>query len=529
MKHKKTIIISVIVLAISFILIALFNSTYALFSSDDYAKLPESYSTGLLQITANSISDNISLDNALPITDEDGMLTEAYVFTIKNVGNLNYKFDIKLLSSGNRETSFSPQYIKIQVDDGSAMKLSDLVNGIIKEDITLNVGESIDVSVRIWLSIETPNTELGKSFNCKIITDGQAVYTETNYDAETETFVDYITTLYLNNKDKVVTNNNIEYQYSTSVGLMNDRLGGTTEDYDAGNIRYYGGKPNNYIDIGDRTNDGKVILYRVIGLFNDIELEDGTTKDLIKVIRDEPIGKYAWDNKTNGIGSSLSNEASNDWTDSRLMMLLNPGYNLYNTSNPLLDSSGNTIYGYEGSLWWNSKSGTCYSGSSNGTTSCDFTSSGLSSDIQDKIEIIKWNIGGCSSCQQYSNYMYNCERGTDTYSGFSSEWIGKIALMYPSDFGYSGDFQYCIKTLWNYNGNGCPSYNWLVRNDSRQWLLTHRTNNSNQVFYALSGGDMGNNSALYSAYSIRPTFYLRDNLSLMYGTGSVDDPYVLTD
>ena len=28
---------------------------------------------------------------------------------------------------------------------------------------------------------------------------------------------------------------------------MNDRLGGTTDDYNAGNIRYYGATPNNYV------------------------------------------------------------------------------------------------------------------------------------------------------------------------------------------------------------------------------------------------------------------------------------------
>lgn len=38
----------------------------------------------------------------------------------------------------------------------------------------------------------------------------------------------------------MVTNYDVEYNYATSVSLMNDRLDGTTEDLDAGNIRYFG-------------------------------------------------------------------------------------------------------------------------------------------------------------------------------------------------------------------------------------------------------------------------------------------------
>lgn len=47
------------------------------------------------------------------------------------------------------------------------------------------------------------------------------------------------------------------------------------------------------------------------------------------------------------------------------MKLLNPGYES--------ESVG-------GSLYYNSKSGTCYNGTKNATTSCDFTSSGIKND-----------------------------------------------------------------------------------------------------------------------------------------------------
>ena len=75
MRHKKIVTIGIILLAISFIVIALSNSTYALFSNDAYGANTNAYTTGMLSIEASSKSETISLTNALPITDEEGLKT----------------------------------------------------------------------------------------------------------------------------------------------------------------------------------------------------------------------------------------------------------------------------------------------------------------------------------------------------------------------------------------------------------------------------------------------------------------------
>lgn len=187
MNNNKISKIILIVLSIGLVISALVSVTYALFSNDIYAVNPDVYSTGLLSIEAKSKSENISLANALPITDEEGLASTPYIFTIKNVGNLDYKFDVKLLSAGDSASTFSPQYIKLQIDDGEVVTLYDLTNSEIKSDITLLAGESVDISLRVWLSIDlendfynTPNSELGKVFESKIVTDGQAIYTNNN-------------------------------------------------------------------------------------------------------------------------------------------------------------------------------------------------------------------------------------------------------------------------------------------------------------------------------------------------------------
>ena len=179
-KNKKKIIIGVIVLAISLIGISLINSTYSLFYHEDTASNTDAYSTGLLSIIASSKGENISLSNALPMSDSEGEATTPYTFTIKNIGNLDYEFNVKLLSTGDSSTTIDSRYIKVKVDDGSPATLSSLTSSIIKSDVTLAAGESIDISIRVWLSNDTPNTQIGKVFNSKIVTDGQAVYTSSN-------------------------------------------------------------------------------------------------------------------------------------------------------------------------------------------------------------------------------------------------------------------------------------------------------------------------------------------------------------
>ena len=174
-------------------------------------------------------------------------------------------------------------------------------------------------------------------------------------------------------------NNSITYNYAniydtdsddnSNGGLMNDRLGGTTTSLDGGNIRYYGASPNNYIyfNCSDYSNQSASTCetWRIIGVF------DGK----LKLIRNECIGNYSWDNKNKCTGSEAY-YGNNDWTTARLMNLHNPS-NYYINDNKDKDSEGNYL-GY--SLYYNSAPGKCYSGQNNATVDCDFTSKGIKND-----------------------------------------------------------------------------------------------------------------------------------------------------
>ena len=499
MKNKKNIKIAVIILSIVLVVIAISTATYSLFYSESTAANPESYSTGLLSITATSKSDNISLTDALPMTDEDGINSTPYTFSIKNIGNLDYKFNIKLLSTSSN--TISPQYIKLKIDDGEVITLSSLTNSIIKSDVTLKAKESIDITIRVWLSIDTPNSEIGKTFNSKLVADGQAVYTTTNY--EIETIADTITNLYSPNT--TVTNNSITYNYDNINNLMEDTQG---------NIRYYGPSPNNHIYFNcDAYPETNCELWRIIGVV------DGK----VKLIRNDSIGTYSWDTSASTVNSG---SGINEWSEADLMKLLNPGYE----SNTDLNNSGTSIP-VNNSLYYNSGSGTCYNGQSNATTTCDFTSTGIKNDTtRNMISDSTYYLGGGEDSRIYSNASLTMERGTTVISSPSdgitrtTSWIGKIGLMYPSDYGYATDFTKCSQTLWYYFRSTCKSNDWLY-NSAYQWLLTPNSSGARTMWYVSSAGDVSYDGSLTNTFGVRPVLNLDSVLVIESGSGTESDPY----
>ena len=247
-KKKIMIIVSSIIL----VLAALFTTTYSLFYKEDVAANPSNYSTGLLQIEATSLSDTISLDSALPMTDEEGIETTPYVFSIKNTGNIDYKFDVKLLSTSSN--TINSQYIKLKIDNGNPVVLSSLTNSIIKSNVVVKAKESINITLRVWLSKDTPNTEIGKTFNSQIVIDGQSIYTSTNNDpaldtltnlglsVDTEHTPDFTTV----SGNSGIKKNNIGDTLAT--GLGDGTNGIYKSEDDLGNSYYFRGNvTNNYV------------------------------------------------------------------------------------------------------------------------------------------------------------------------------------------------------------------------------------------------------------------------------------------
>ena len=265
------------------------------------------------------------------------------------------------------------------------------------------------------------------------------------------------------------------------------------------NLRYVGANPKNYVRFNNE-------LWRIIGVFNNIDNGNNTKETRIKLIRDESIGEYSWNSK--------DSNKSNDWTDSNLKEVLNNG------------------------PYWNRTSGSCPSGRDGATTSCDFSTNGLTEEAKTMISDAVWNLGGIPDSGRTAAEFYSYERGTEVYSGHATTWTGKIGLMYPSDSGYatSGgnttnrDACLDIDLYYWYDSYGsdypdCYNNDWLYSN--YQWTLTPHSPTSYNAFYIKENGSV---SGIYvdNTHAIFPTLYLNSNVKITNGEGTESNPFILS-
>ena len=427
LKDKRVVMT---LLAIILVLVVMSSTTYALFFKVHTMENVESYTTGVLEITVEE-GTALSLSNSLPMEDSEGSSLTPYTFKVTNTGNLAYTFDLKLLST-TTSNQINSKYIKVKLDNNEPVLLSSLSNGLIASDLTLNPNESVTMSIRIWLSIDTPNTEIGKNFSAKIVTDGVG----SEYVVP-DTGAYYIESLLTSNPE-----------------TMNN------DDPD-GNVRYMGADPNNYVSFNNE-------LWRIIGVFDVKSSEDGPTEKRLKIIRDESLGNMAWDDGN-----------VNDWSQASLQEYLNGDYY-----------------------------------------------SSLTSESQALIGDAYWNLGGWNTPEIYANQIYRYERGTTVYSGNNTEWIGEIALMYPSDYLYSSNIGSCRTDVLWWNNYGCASASWLFSSQS-EWLLTQNSSSSYSAFYVYKDGYVVMSNSLKDSYGIHPVLYLKSTVKITEGDGTSGNPYTL--
>ena len=313
-----------------------------------------------------------------------------------------------------------------------------------------------------------------------------------------------ITDIYNNGNKSTVVSNSITYNYVTSNSIMNDRRGSPKIGINSGNIRYYGINPNNYIyfNCSDYNNQtaSTCEIWRIIGVF------DGK----VKIMRGSQIGTLAWDQDKNSDTSLTTYD--NNWTTATLMELLNNKYYNGNTSG---------IVSY-------------YSNSDGSTVSnLDMTSIGLKNDVtRNMIDTETWHLGGWFSALIDTAKMYKYENSTNIYTGRDLTWDGKIALVYPSDYGYAVDFNNCSQTLYNYNLIYCLKNNWMyniITNNGNNigWVLTPISNDGVSVWHVNSQGYMRDLHSSYLDSGVIPTLYLKQNIDISGGNGNSSSPYQL--
>ena len=410
-------------------------------------------------------------------TFSDGMM-HYYIKEVNRPANSNVTANYVI----KPETGKTEDYYKNQTVPGNetytgythgtfknGKKYTEMVTGIFPASLN-------DQTITFNLIIQFPDnnenqdSEKGKTFNGKVVV---------NYEPK------YIST-YLTKLDK------------TKNGLEEDK---TTDK----NLRYVGASPKNYLKFNDE-------IWRIIGLFNNIttidEQGNEKTESLVKIVRNDSLGNYSWDSSESTINSGWG---INEWSQADLMTELNTDY-----INPNPTS--------ETTLWYNGQNN-----AKNGTY--DY-SKNIKSSWVDKVANVRWNLGGYNTYSVSALNMYNAERGTLHISNPSdgktrtNTWDGKIALMYPSDYGYASTGAACRNGLYKCNDADSKANNWLF-NSAYQLTLSPYSGYAFNVFYVVSGGYVYYNHA-YLPYGVRPALFLKSDVVIAGGTGeSVENAYTL--
>lgn len=498
-KEKKYMIIGIFILMITLVGGV---GTYAWFTWKSTSNTSLTMTIGKMADVTFSSGNDISTNKLAPVYNyTDGEKT-TFIINNRDTTNtfLKYKILLDITSIADELKSTNLKYKLLSnntiLAEGNFSTFDNGSTNTLYED-TLNTGVT-DFVFYLYIDGNEENNlnMMNKQLNgtLKVTTESSPV-----------NFASYVDAKYSTSTKTVVTNNNISYNYVPSLSLINDKQGGTALDED-GNIRYYGASPNNYVYFNCSTYPTtNCELWRIIGTFG----------DKVKIVRNESIGKYSWDNKDKTTGAE-TNYGKNDWTDARLMKLLNPGYD-------------NESVG--GSLYYNAKSGTCYVNQNNATTACNFTSTGIKNDTtKNIIAEVTYNTAGYNDATLYPNEIYTYERGSTVYSGRQTTWTGKIGLMYPSDYGYASDLTKCREKINNYNASTCSQNNWIY-NMGSLWLLTHDSARSDRSWSINSSGNAsvnGNgNGSTSNGLLVFPSLFLSSDVKIISGNGSINNPYQL--
>ena len=153
----------------------------------------------------------------------------------------------------------------------------------------------------------------------------------------------------------------------------------------------------------------------------------------------------------------------------------------------------------------------------------------------------KWYLGGASNYTSSSNglasHFYSYERGTAVYnSSRSTNWIGKVGLIYPSDYGYatsggnSRNRASCMaKELYSWDDSSysdCKNNDWLLNTSQDQWTMSPRAVDSDHVFHVDSAGVVYDRYA-FDTLAGRPVVHLKSTIKVISGSGTTSSPYIL--
>ena len=493
-KSKKTVIfLSVIVIVAAIIFISFSYFTPNITEENNYTT-SGSATGGTPNITYTDVTSGINLTGTYPMVDEEGLTLDPYTFNIRNNESESIVYEIYLQTeTGN---TVPDNLVNFSLDSSAPSTLStkpeDTPSTGYSHSYKIKTGElgagaNKDFNLQVWFNESgTIATVQNKNWYGKIFVKARfgmlGAGTIKNIVAGEPT-----------NTTDVITKTAPEGATCTNT-LAYD---GTIDN----NLRYVGSNPCNYV-----TFNGETAGWRIVGVMNNIDDGTGNTETRIKLRKRNRLGStYSWDTSSS---DSSSGWGEMDWTQADLMYELNGDY---------LDTTLT-----ENTYWYN--------GQNNQKTAVFDISKRLNSTAQNQISNAKWYLGEHYYDTSTASQFYSYERSTNqTGTARPTTWVGKVALVYPSDFGFAiggSNRSTCLGMgLSSYNGSNCKGNNYISSSTSKNiFTITTQSYGNNQVF-VLRG-------YLYKllpagANEVYPTVYLKSDVEITGGDGSIDNPYTL--
>ena len=570
-KAKIYMIFSLIVLVI----VVIVSGTYAYYvwttSDSDTTKIVAG--VGAATVTFDGGSDINA--NLRPVSDKSKGIVKNISVKGDTTGLVfNMYLDITSIDTGLKDESFRYELYKgtTKVKEGNFSD-SYLTSNTVTctknntNHIVLLTNESISTSktsytLYIWIdgaNYTNPNTMMNKTFSFKLHADGEGAVLKGPTAAET------ITKLYMNAAKATVTNNSITYNTAPSVSLMNDRLGGTTEDLDAGNIRYYGASPNNYIyfncaaypgiyyawqssntqeHLNNPKSESECLTnfnnifncstnYTAMGFNNQTDCENKYTEDVLNQGRrvmctgseviEEPTNCELW--RIIGVFDGKLKIVRNKNLDGKYLRWDYDKNNDGTSTGSDWDWAESSLQKLLNEKYYNGdKIGTItYYNTDSQQDTLNMSEIGIKNDLtRSFISEEKWYLGATDYL--FVDEAYAAERSGNVCSNCGSAistWNGKIALLNVSDTGYSYEFKGCLDKKTSDYKDDCND--WL--GGSPFWLLNYGINTGVVYFNYYQTTNEYYSSRMYP---VKPTLYLISDIKIVGGAGTSDNPYLIS-
>ena len=170
-EHKEINILPLIILVV--IIIFLIGGTYAWLTLKISDTKTNTLTAGTLKLTLDDVtSEGIKIEKAVPMSDEKGMTTSEYTFTLENTGTIktNYKIyldDIATSKDNSRMPDSKIKYQLIKNGEETVALLSSLQERILDTG-TMEKEEHNTYTLRVWIDSAAGNEIMGTVFSTKL-------------------------------------------------------------------------------------------------------------------------------------------------------------------------------------------------------------------------------------------------------------------------------------------------------------------------------------------------------------------------